>query len=180
MPSDPRSERESIAGTNPSRDCAAGYGPSGLTGAVGWVSLGRGRTSPLLGTSSGPRNTRDIAEAERKASERPERAIVLATAACSRGMGFFATGDRDSLPAGSVGIGSYALSSLNRARKRRSASTGSSGSVISNEGRVSRMTSTGSEPSSEMSFDPQHGVVGLRHTGRLVWRESEPHRDCPL
>ena len=28
-----------------------------------------------------------------------------------------------------------------------------------------------------MSFDPQHGVVGLRHAGRLVWWESEPRCD---
>ena len=28
-----------------------------------------------------------------------------------------------------------------------------------------------------MSLDPQHGVIGLRHAGRLVWRESEPFRD---
>src|SRR5664280_248713 len=66
-----RSERESIAGTNPSRDCAAGYGPSGLTGAAGWVSLGRGRTSLRLQTSSSPRNTRDCTQAQRKAPERP-------------------------------------------------------------------------------------------------------------
>src|ERR1017187_2224852 len=31
-----------------------------------------------------------------------------------------------------------------------------------------------------MSFDPQHGVVGLRHAGRLLLLKSEPHRDRPL
>src|ERR1019366_5001439 len=31
-----------------------------------------------------------------------------------------------------------------------------------------------------ISFDPQDGVVGLRHPRRLVWRKSEPHRDRPL
>ena len=47
------------------------------------------------------------------------------------------------------GMGSYALSSLNRLTNSRSASTGSSGSVISNGGRVSRTASNGMEPSSE-------------------------------
>src|ERR1035441_10420334 len=87
------------------------------------------------------------------------------------------TGDGNLLPAGSAGGGGgiQAVSSLNRLRNSRSASTGSSGSVISNGGRVSRTASSGMEQ--RMSFDPQHGVVGLGHAGRLVLRKSKPHRD---
>src|ERR1035441_4503185 len=60
-----------------------------------------------------------------------------------------ATEGGDSRLAGSVGVGIQALSSLNRLRNSRSASTGSNGSVISNGARVCRIASSGIEPSSE-------------------------------
>jgi hypothetical protein len=85
-----------------------------------------------------PPDTGDSARAQRKARERPEFFVIGLKA-----------GRWDS-PLPGVGIhrwlvrqgcGFWVLSSLNRARNSRSASTGSSGSVISNGVRVSRMPS---------------------------------------
>ena len=89
-----------------------------------------------------PPNTGDSARAQRKAPEHPE---FLSSVFKAGNVGCSAT-----VTTGWIGRGGFqAVSSLNRLRNSRSASTGSSGSVISNGGRVSRMTSTGMEPSSE-------------------------------